>query len=369
MSSRNIFLSLIIITSQTWGFTTITSSVVHERLVRGDSLILLDVREVYEYQRGHIAEPAGQLPLTPANMPWNSSVLTQAYNRLPKGVDILVYCASGARSAAASAFLDSKGFTRIYNMSGGFNSWTYESRKAGFGDHSGKWVRPADLYTTTITCSSTDDTCSLYFPPGSLAGSDSLYFEIHHADHTAFVPPSTTPSDLAGLFRITALDRFGLPAWSADSLELATPAELTLIPEYRAGQKPESFSDLSLAAFFPAQGWRPLPFRLNGLAFSRSEHRLKKWYNLIGFSVTAVALRQANGSPSPIAFYPNPFNGALRIEAPGDADILVYDLAGRFVDKIRTGIWQPPASTPSGIYFIHIRQNRRITTKRVTLIK
>lgn len=53
----------------TWSYSDITPAEVHTRLVEGDTLILLDVREVSEYFAGHIAEPAGHLPLTPVNMP------------------------------------------------------------------------------------------------------------------------------------------------------------------------------------------------------------------------------------------------------------------------------------------------------------
>jgi hypothetical protein len=54
-------------------------------------------------------------------MPWNSKVLQSGYSRLPKDIDIVVHCASGVRGALASAFLDSLGFKRIFNMTGGFN--------------------------------------------------------------------------------------------------------------------------------------------------------------------------------------------------------------------------------------------------------
>jgi rhodanese-related sulfurtransferase len=369
MSTRYYFLILCMIASQTWGFTTIQSSVVHERLVRGDSLILLDVREVYEYQRGHIAEPAGQLPLTPANMPYSSSVLTQEYARLPKGIDILVYCASGSRSAAASAFLEAKGFTRIYNMSGGFNGWSYETRKEGYGDHSGKWLRPTDRNATTIFTISNGDSSKLYLPAGSLSGTDSIYFEIHHANNKSFVPANIPTSDLDGLFRITALNRFGLSVWTSDSLQLAVTAQLSLVPEYKAGQKTALLNGLGMTCFTPTQNWQALAFRMNGLAFSASELSLKKWYNLSGFAVTAVADRQQSNAPLAIAFYPNPFNDSIRIQAPSGAEIKVFDSAGRFVKKIDSDVWRPATASASGIYFIQVRYHQQYIMTSVTHIK
>jgi rhodanese-related sulfurtransferase len=349
--------------------TTITSSAVHDRLVRGDSLILLDVREVYEYQRGHIAEPSGQLPLTPANMPYSSSVLTQEYSRLPRSMDIVVYCASGNRSAAASAFLEAKGFTRIYNMSGGFGGWMYETRKDGYGDHSGKWVRPTDRHATTISCISNGDSSKMVFPSGSLSGADSIYFEIHAASNKPFVPPNVPASDLAGLFRITALNRFGLPVWTADSLQLANTVAIQLVPAYTAGQKTAQLSGLGMTCFMPPQKWQPLAFHMSGMAFGRSEGSLKKWYNLSGFVVTAVARQQITDTTPAIALYPNPFNDSIRIQAPTDAEITVYDCNGRFVETVRAGRWQPTASSPTGLYFIKVHHNNQNIITRVTHIK
>ena len=104
-------------------YTNLTPEEVHQKLVNGDTLLLLDVREIDEYEEGHIAEPPGHLPLTPALMPWSSGILENYYYRLPTNMDIIVYCRSGGRSASASAFLESQDFTRIFNMTSGFSGW------------------------------------------------------------------------------------------------------------------------------------------------------------------------------------------------------------------------------------------------------
>ena len=143
-------ISLMMLAPTAHAYTNMSPEQVHARLAAGDTLQLLDVREVYEYEAGHIAEPAGQLPLTPANMPWSSDILEAEYNRLPLDCDILVYCRSGGRSAQASAFLESRGFDRIYNMTGGFSSWPYEKRDKGYGDHSGLWIEVSDTQKHTV---------------------------------------------------------------------------------------------------------------------------------------------------------------------------------------------------------------------------
>ena len=71
---------------------------------------LLDVREEYEYQDGHI-KGAINLPLR--------EILSQK-DTLPKDRDIYVYCRSGHRSADAVNFLKSLGFEKVHNIEGGF---------------------------------------------------------------------------------------------------------------------------------------------------------------------------------------------------------------------------------------------------------
>jgi rhodanese-related sulfurtransferase len=46
-------------------------------------------------------------------------------SELPKdGKPMLVYCAGGGRSAAACEYLSSQGFQNVFNLDGGFMSWT-----------------------------------------------------------------------------------------------------------------------------------------------------------------------------------------------------------------------------------------------------
>ena len=71
---------------------------------------LLDVREEYEYQNGHI-KGAVNLPLR--------EILSQK-DALLKDRDIYVYCRSGHRSADAVNFLKSLGFDKVHNIEGGF---------------------------------------------------------------------------------------------------------------------------------------------------------------------------------------------------------------------------------------------------------
>ena len=80
-----------------------------ENLVKNKEF-LLDVREEYEYQEGHV-KGAVNLPLR--------EILSQK-DSLPKDKDIYVYCRSAHRSADAVNFLKSLGFEKVHNIEGGF---------------------------------------------------------------------------------------------------------------------------------------------------------------------------------------------------------------------------------------------------------
>ena len=81
-------------------------------------VIILDVREQDEYERGHI--PNAQL------LPVNLITETPAGDIIPeKDSVVLVYCRSGNRSKTASQTLADIGYTNIYEF-GGINTWSYE---------------------------------------------------------------------------------------------------------------------------------------------------------------------------------------------------------------------------------------------------
>jgi rhodanese-related sulfurtransferase len=73
------------------------------------NLIIVDVRTSQEYVSGHIA---GAL-----NLPENLT------DHLSPADEILVYCKSGVRSAAAQQLLNANGYEKVYNMLGGIDAW------------------------------------------------------------------------------------------------------------------------------------------------------------------------------------------------------------------------------------------------------
>jgi sulfur-carrier protein adenylyltransferase/sulfurtransferase len=85
-----------------------------EKIKRGDSFVLLDVREPHEYQiariPGSILIPLGDLP--------------KRLNELDKSADIVAQCKSGGRSQKAVDLLKQSGFQHVRNMTGGITAWS-----------------------------------------------------------------------------------------------------------------------------------------------------------------------------------------------------------------------------------------------------
>ena len=80
--------------------------------------IAIDVRELLEYETGHIPNARhisrGMLEFMIGNHP----------DFQDKNTSIVVYCKSGGRSALATSTLQQLGFTNVYSMSGGFDVWS-----------------------------------------------------------------------------------------------------------------------------------------------------------------------------------------------------------------------------------------------------
>ena len=82
---------------------------------------ILDVRTSGEYQSGHIANSL--------QADWlNKAQFTDRIQYLDKNKPLLVYCASGIRSAQAAKWLLDKGFTDVQNMKGGLTAWKLEGK-------------------------------------------------------------------------------------------------------------------------------------------------------------------------------------------------------------------------------------------------
>lgn len=89
--------------------------------------IIIDVREVEEYQEGHI----------PGAINLALSVLEDQYSQIPAATKIFVVCRSGARSSRACDFLSqlpTHENTQFVNVGGGTAGWILEGREVVTGD-------------------------------------------------------------------------------------------------------------------------------------------------------------------------------------------------------------------------------------------
>ena len=92
----------------------VTPAQVRERRARGDDFVLLDVREPNEWAMGRI----------PGAMHIPRGVMESAIEtRVPRDREVVIYCASGNRSALAADVLQQMGYAQVSSMSGGIRGW------------------------------------------------------------------------------------------------------------------------------------------------------------------------------------------------------------------------------------------------------
>lgn len=92
---------------------------VHDKLVRGDDFIFLDVRQQHEYEeRERIEDPRVKLiPL---------GELRRRLGELPRDAEIVTFCAFSLRGYEAQRILAGAGFKNVKFVDGGLSSWPYE---------------------------------------------------------------------------------------------------------------------------------------------------------------------------------------------------------------------------------------------------
>ena len=85
---------------------------VYEAAQTGDVMIL-DVREIWEFEEGHISD-AVLIPFLE---------IENRLSEIPKDQHIIVTCRSGNRSSQIAELLTDKGYTKVHNMAGGILAW------------------------------------------------------------------------------------------------------------------------------------------------------------------------------------------------------------------------------------------------------
>ena len=85
------------------------------RLRRGQTLNILDVRELREFLQSHV----------PSSVHLSKGVLERDIEeRFPnKDAELFLYCGGGFRSALAADNLQKMGYSRVFSLAGGFRAW------------------------------------------------------------------------------------------------------------------------------------------------------------------------------------------------------------------------------------------------------
>lgn len=87
--------------------------------ISNDNIQLVDVRTEKEFKEGAI-EGALNIDF------FKQDNFTEEFNKLDKKEPIYLYCRSGNRSQQAAAKLQEMGFTKIYDLRGGYMGWPFK---------------------------------------------------------------------------------------------------------------------------------------------------------------------------------------------------------------------------------------------------
>ena len=95
--------------------TEISADETYARMIAGESLNIIDVREHLEFLKSHI-ERARHL---------SKGLLERDIESLftDPNVELILYCGGGFRSAIAADNLEKMGYTKVKSMAGGFRAW------------------------------------------------------------------------------------------------------------------------------------------------------------------------------------------------------------------------------------------------------
>lgn len=88
-----------------------------ERLDRGEELLLLDIRNGYERDLANLEHDNLHIP--------QDQLMARVEELSPYAErDVIVYCRTGIRSQGCVQFLKSKGFKKVFNLTGGLHAWS-----------------------------------------------------------------------------------------------------------------------------------------------------------------------------------------------------------------------------------------------------
>lgn len=95
---------------------TLVGKAKFQELMEQEGSQLIDVRTPGEFEKGKISAAV--------NMNFFDADFKEQLNDLDKSQPVLIYCASGGRSAKAVAMMKEMGFSEIHELDGGYRAWS-----------------------------------------------------------------------------------------------------------------------------------------------------------------------------------------------------------------------------------------------------
>ncbi|NNF68696.1 MAG: rhodanese-like domain-containing protein [Acidimicrobiia bacterium] len=97
-------------------FDLVSATEAHELIADPpDGLVVLDVRTPDEFAGPHLSDAV--------NIDFYDTYFSSRLDLLDKDTPYLVYCRSGNRSSSTIEIMKDLGFTEVYDVDGGINSW------------------------------------------------------------------------------------------------------------------------------------------------------------------------------------------------------------------------------------------------------
>lgn len=115
-----VLLVLQVIGQTTFGQTLLSTDEFASMLRDSASMQLVDVRTANEYTEGHLANAK--------NIDFRSPEFAKNIENLDKSKPVMIYCLAGGRSAEAAKIFTANGFSRVYDLRGGYIKWSSDGK-------------------------------------------------------------------------------------------------------------------------------------------------------------------------------------------------------------------------------------------------
>lgn len=95
---------------------TIVENAEATRLINNEDAIIVDLRTIDEFQRGHIINSINILP---------TDIKNQKLGKIEQHKDtpVILVCATGVTSSSSAELLVKQGFSRVYSLKEGISGW------------------------------------------------------------------------------------------------------------------------------------------------------------------------------------------------------------------------------------------------------